>query len=60
MAGKMKALHYDGPFKVSVQEIEQPKIQHPDDAIIKVTTTCICGSDLHVRLSLNIEETTTD
>lgn len=48
MSNKMKALHYDGPFKVSVKDIDLPKIQHPDDAIIKVTTTCICGSDLHV------------
>ncbi|PIB01634.1 putative zinc-type alcohol dehydrogenase-like protein [Cercospora beticola] len=45
---KMKALHYDGPFKVAVREIDLPKIQHPDDVIIKVTTTCICGSDLHM------------
>jgi hypothetical protein len=43
---KMKALHYDGPFKVSVKEIDLPKIQHPDDVIIKVTTAAICGSDL--------------
>jgi len=46
--GKMKALFYDGPFKVSVQETDIPKIKHPDDAIIKVTTACICGSDLHM------------
>ncbi|WPG97774.1 Hypothetical protein R9X50_00055500 [Acrodontium crateriforme] len=45
---KMKALHYDGPFKVSIKEIDIPKIQHPDDCIIKVTTSCICGSDLHM------------
>lgn len=45
---KMKALHYDGPFKVAVREIDRPKLQHPDDAIIKVTTACICGSDLHM------------
>jgi len=43
---KMKALHYDGPFKVSVKEIDLPKIEHPDDVIIKVTTAAICGSDL--------------
>jgi threonine dehydrogenase-like Zn-dependent dehydrogenase len=42
----MKALHYDGPYKVSVKEIALPKIEHPDDVIIKVTTACICGSDL--------------
>ena len=45
---KMKALFYDGPFKVSVKETDLPKIQHPDDVIIKVTTACICGSDLHM------------
>ncbi|KAI5370470.1 Putative alcohol dehydrogenase, zinc-type, GroES-like superfamily, NAD(P)-binding domain superfamily [Septoria linicola] len=48
MANTMKALHYDGPFKVSVRDIERPKIQHPDDVIVKVTTSCICGSDLHM------------
>jgi len=48
MGDKMKAVHYEGPFKVSVKEIPRPKLQHPDDAIIKVTTTCICGSDLHM------------
>lgn len=34
----MKAVHYEGPFKVSVKEVPHPKIEHPDDAIIKVTT----------------------
>lgn len=38
MSGTMKAVHYEGPFKVSVKEVDVPKIQHPDDAIIKVTT----------------------
>lgn len=47
-SSQMKALHYDGPFKVSVKDIPMPKIEHPDDAIIKITTTCICGSDLHM------------
>ncbi|QIX01159.1 hypothetical protein AMS68_006676 [Peltaster fructicola] len=44
----MKAVRYEGPFKVSVQEIPMPELVHPDDCIIKVTTTCICGSDLHM------------
>lgn len=48
MGQKMKAVHYEGPFKVSVKEVETPRIQHPDDAIIKVTTSAICGSDLHM------------
>jgi len=48
MTGNMKAVHYEGPFKVSVKEVPLPKIEHPDDAIIKVTTAAICGSDLHM------------
>jgi len=48
MATNMKAVHYEGPFKVSVKEIPKPKLEHPDDAIIKVTTSAICGSDLHM------------
>jgi len=35
---KMKAVHYEGPFKVSVKEVPLPKIEHPDDVLIKVTT----------------------
>ena len=34
----MKAVHYEKPFQVSVREIPVPKIEHPDDVIIKVTT----------------------
>ena len=34
----MKAVHYEHPFKVSVREVPLPEIEHPDDAIIKVTT----------------------
>ena len=34
----MKAVHYEKPFQVSVREVPLPKIKHPDDAIIKVTT----------------------
>jgi len=44
----MKVVNYQGPFKVKVEEVEKPKIQHPDDVIIKVTTAAICGSDLHM------------
>lgn len=40
MASTMKAVNYNGPFKVKVQEVEMPKIQHPDDVILKVTTVC--------------------
>lgn len=39
MGDNMKAVHYEGPFKVSVKEIPRPTLSHPDDAIIKVTTS---------------------
>lgn len=45
---EMKALHYDGPFKTSIQTIPTPTLQHPDDVLVRVTTSCICGSDLHM------------
>ncbi|KAF9047684.1 hypothetical protein BJ165DRAFT_1467690 [Panaeolus papilionaceus] len=44
----MRAVVYDKPFTVTIREVEKPKILHPDDVIVKVTTTCICGSDLHM------------
>ncbi|KAH7141014.1 hypothetical protein EDB81DRAFT_799292 [Dactylonectria macrodidyma] len=44
----MKAVNYHGPFQVKVQEIPKPAIEHPDDVIVKVTTSAICGSDLHM------------
>ena len=34
----MKAVNYVGPHKVRVEEVEKPKIEHPDDIIVKVTT----------------------
>ena len=37
----MKAIHYEKPFEVSVREVPQPKIEHPDDVIVKVTTAGI-------------------
>lgn len=34
----MKAVNYQGPFKVKVEEVDVPKVEHPDDIIVKVTT----------------------
>ncbi|KAK7042805.1 GroES-like protein [Favolaschia claudopus] len=48
MSTKMRAVVYDKPFTVSVREVDKPTILHPDDIIVKVTTSCICGSDLHM------------
>jgi threonine dehydrogenase-like Zn-dependent dehydrogenase len=44
----MKALCWYGKHDVRVENVPEPKILNPRDAIIKVTTTCICGSDLHL------------
>lgn len=44
----MKAVNYQGPFKVQVEDVERPTLEHPDDIIVKVTTAAICGSDLHM------------
>src|ERR1700712_4351229 len=44
----MKALCWHGHGDVRIDTVPDPKILHPRDAIIKVTTTCICGSDLHL------------
>ena len=44
----MKAVVYQGPFKVSVENVPDPEIQHPNDVIVKITSSCICGSDLHM------------
>lgn len=42
----MKALVFHTPKHVSVDTVEDPKIQHPRDVILRVTATAICGSDL--------------
>ncbi|MGR0120021.1 zinc-dependent alcohol dehydrogenase [Bacillus halotolerans] len=44
----MKALTYQGKEHVEVKEVEAPRIQDARDAIIRITATGICGSDLHL------------
>ncbi|NVJ20108.1 MULTISPECIES: zinc-dependent alcohol dehydrogenase [Myxococcus] len=44
----MRALTYQGPFKVRVENKPDPRLEHPQDVILKVTRTAICGSDLHL------------
>jgi S-(hydroxymethyl)glutathione dehydrogenase/alcohol dehydrogenase len=39
---------YRGPYKVRVEEKPRPRIEHPNDAIVRVTRAAICGSDLHL------------
>lgn len=47
-AGGMQAMTYRGPYKVRVEEKDRPRIEHPNDAIVRVTLAAICGSDLHL------------
>ncbi|MSW52103.1 MAG: alcohol dehydrogenase catalytic domain-containing protein [Actinobacteria bacterium] len=44
----MKALTWHGKRDVRIDEVPDPTIEHPTDAIIKVTSSGICGSDLHL------------
>src|SRR3569833_1953053 len=44
----MLAMNYRGPYRIRADRKPEPIIQHPQDAIIKVERTCICGSDLHI------------
>lgn len=44
----MKALVYEGPRKVSVKEVPDAKIERPTDVVVRIRSTNICGSDLHM------------
>ncbi len=44
----MRALTWHGKRDVRVDEVDDPKIQEPTDVIVRVTSTAICGSDLHL------------
>ena len=45
---KMRAVFFEGkPYHVSVKDTPKPTIKAPDDAIVRLTTAAICGSDLH-------------
>ncbi|MGP4073188.1 zinc-dependent alcohol dehydrogenase [Piscibacillus sp. B03] len=44
----MKAVTYRMPYKVAVTEEDDPKLEKKDDIIVKITSTAICGSDLHL------------
>ncbi len=44
----MKALVYQGPGKKALEERQKPEIKAPTDAIVRITKTTICGTDLHI------------
>ena len=44
----MKAVTFQGAKEIQVKQVEDPKLQQKDDIIVRVTSTAICGSDLHI------------
>lgn len=44
----MKAVTWCGKYKIQVEDVPEPQILNPRDAIVKITSTAICGSDLHL------------
>src|ERR1700733_12137771 len=44
----MRALTWQGNERVEVVDVADPRIEQPTDAIVRVTSTAICGSDLHL------------
>lgn len=44
----MRAVVWKAPYQVSVEEVEDPRIEAPGDALVRLTTAGICGSDLHM------------
>jgi threonine dehydrogenase-like Zn-dependent dehydrogenase len=44
----MLAMNYRGPYRVRATHKAEPEIEHDNDAIVRVTRACICGSDLHL------------
>lgn len=44
----MKALRWHGEQAVRVDDVPKPEIEEPTDAIVEITATAICGSDLHL------------
>ncbi|MFL6660722.1 MAG: alcohol dehydrogenase catalytic domain-containing protein, partial [Rhizobacter sp.] len=44
----MLAMEYRGPYRVRATQKPEPRIEHPNDAIVQVVRSCICGSDLHL------------
>ncbi len=47
-ASTMKGLVYDGPGKISLKDIQKPKIEKSTDVVVKITKTTICGTDLGI------------
>jgi threonine dehydrogenase-like Zn-dependent dehydrogenase len=44
----LKANVYRGPYKLQIEDKPRPEVQKQSDVILRITATCICGSDLHL------------
>lgn len=44
----MRAVVYKKPFEVAVEQVSDPRIEHPNDVLVRITSTAVCGSDLHM------------
>ena len=44
----MRAVVYEGSEDIRLEDVPEPVLEDPEDAIVRVTTTSICGSDLHI------------
>lgn len=44
----MKAVVYQEPYRVEVRDVDDPRIEDPTDVVVRITSTAICGSDLHM------------
>jgi len=46
--GAVRALTWQGREQVAVEDVPDPRIEEPTDAVVRVTSTAVCGSDLHL------------
>ncbi|HEY2195991.1 MAG TPA: glutathione-independent formaldehyde dehydrogenase [Actinomycetospora sp.] len=53
----MKAVVYKDAHSVAVEEVDDPRLEAPTDALVRITTTAICGSDLHMYEGRTVAET---
>ncbi|NLO27239.1 MAG: alcohol dehydrogenase catalytic domain-containing protein [Actinobacteria bacterium] len=44
----MRAVVYEGPNDIRLEDVPEPVVQDPEDAVVRVTTASICGSDTHI------------
>ncbi|MQA64037.1 MAG: alcohol dehydrogenase catalytic domain-containing protein [Actinophytocola sp.] len=52
----MKAVVYEGPNDVAVKQVDEPRVEQPTDVIVRITSSAICGSDLHMYEGRTVAE----